>query len=126
MQKRRLPKKTMAMRNNILSAIKDLVKPRDPEYSAKAWGKKIGVSGEAISGGWFKKRSAPESDKVAVICELANLSANWLFFRKGPKKLSDAVASHFEELQRARKTIDDLTNIIIRKEIEIERLIRNR
>jgi len=61
------------------------------------WAKKTGQTQPAV-GKWFKD-SYPRPDKLLKIMQLSDISANWLFFKIGPKRLSDIDDAEIEQGQ---------------------------
>ena len=61
------------------------------------WAKNIGQSQAAVSK-WFQG-SFPRSDKLLNILQLADISANWLLFGIGPRRLSDMDENEVEKRQ---------------------------
>lgn len=79
------------------------------------WSERLSISQSVLSGGW-KKKSFPRSDNLLKICEIKDISANWLLFGLGPKRLSDFSENRLRE---ARQKKDQHQERIMQKSEEI-------
>ncbi len=74
------------------------------EHSQVWWANALNVSQSVLSGSW-KAGKLPRVDNIYKVLEIKGISANWFFFKLGPKYLRDLDDAAIEKTRgRARKT----------------------